>query len=447
MMNKQLEEQFKESLQGFEMPYDAGAWAALSSELEKRQSSPNSNTGRNWLIGGSTFLLTTLVVCAIWLSKDNQSSGEQNRTAPQNKVQAQVNEVTTNSSDKVENFIEKKHTNLSQNQQTAVVNDQSTNLPVATNLINERINVSQGISGSNQAQETRNDNSGSNTATINEKAIEKPTKESGTASNDVGSEDKQNSPFVVETLTSICIGNTQKCHNPNSCEMLVVKPSGEQLTIPKGRNMELLVDQEGIFQVGRIMNGTFKAEASFVGLPNPKAEMQFKDEEIYESGLPVVKLSTLSDAVNATWTIGKKRAQLSGKEVNAHFYYKGNEDVTLTIVHENGCASSEKRSINIAKDYNLLAVTAFDPLSADIRKNTFMPFALTQRTVDFTMIVIDPTDGAVIFETDDATLPWKGTDKRNGQLVEPNKAYIWRVVLSNPEEGEPEEYKGTIVRM
>ena len=447
MMNKHLEEQFKESLQEFELPYDAGAWAALSSELDKRQSSSNSTSGRNWLSGGSTFLIATLVVCAIWLSKDNMPSNQKNNKEAQNQAHAKVIEHSNESSKVVENTVEKKQSNLLQNPRIVPVVDQTANPTNSTDVNDLQHNLLSKSNGSNQDQHTQIDNNGLTTTTTKGQTIEKTTKELGATSNDIGRSNEQSGPFVVEPLTATCVGNTQKCNNANSCEMLVLKPSGEQLSIPKGRSMELLVDQEGTYQIGRLLNGAFLSETSFMGLPNPKAEMQFKEEEVYENGLPVVKLSTLSDAVNATWTVGKKRALLSGKEVNAHFYHKGNEEVTLTIVNENGCSSSEKRSIHIAKDYNLLAVTAFDPLSSDNRKNTFMPFALTQRTVDFNMIVIDPTDGAVIFESDDATQAWKGTDKRNGQLVEPNKAYIWRVILSNPEEGEPEEYKGTIVRM
>jgi hypothetical protein len=76
-----------------------------------------------------------------------------------------------------------------------------------------------------------------------------------------------------------------------------------------------------------------------------------------------------------------------------------------------------------------------------------MPYALTVREVDFELIIIDPKDGAVVFESNDATLPWRGQDKRNGQLVEPSKTFIWRVILSNPQPGEKSEYKGTIVRL
>jgi hypothetical protein len=39
-------------------------------------------------------------------------------------------------------------------------------------------------------------------------------------------------------------------------------------------------------------------------------------------------------------------------------------------------------------------------------------------------------------ETNDATNAWNGIDKRNGQMVEFNKSFVWKVVLKNPMKGE-----------
>ena len=76
-----------------------------------------------------------------------------------------------------------------------------------------------------------------------------------------------------------------------------------------------------------------------------------------------------------------------------------------------------------------------------------MPYALTERNTDFSMLIIDPTNGVTLFETSDATNGWNGTNRTTGQLVDANKAFIWIVKLKNPLPGEKSEYKGTIVRM
>ena len=76
-----------------------------------------------------------------------------------------------------------------------------------------------------------------------------------------------------------------------------------------------------------------------------------------------------------------------------------------------------------------------------------MPMALTVRDVQFNMIIIDPKSGNVVFETNNASNGWDGIDKNTGQMTRPNTAYIWKVVLQNPEPGERSEYSGTITRL
>ena len=76
-----------------------------------------------------------------------------------------------------------------------------------------------------------------------------------------------------------------------------------------------------------------------------------------------------------------------------------------------------------------------------------MPYALTKRDAAFKMIIIDPSNGAVIFETMNADQPWTGINKNTGELVEDKKSYVWKVVLQNPEKGESPEYMGTVIRL
>jgi hypothetical protein len=92
-------------------------------------------------------------------------------------------------------------------------------------------------------------------------------------------------------------------------------------------------------------------------------------------------------------------------------------------------------------------VNAFTPNSLDERNTSFMPYALTKRDAAFKMIIIDPSNGAVIFETMNVNQPWTGINKNTGEVVEGNKSYVWKVVLQNPENGESPEYMGTVVRL
>jgi hypothetical protein len=173
------------------------------------------------------------------------------------------------------------------------------------------------------------------------------------------------------------------------------------------------------------------------------------DELNYETGLPIIKGEVQTFEESIKWKVDKIVSAHSSKAKTAAFYFfeKGQFDLEVIVTNEKGCSSSEINRIFIEKDYNLLAVNAFDPLSDDSRKNTFMPYALTKRNSAFSLIIIDTDNGGIIFESSDASNPWDGIDKRNGQLVNKNKAFIWKVTLASPEKNEKTVYKGTIIRI
>lgn len=133
-----------------------------------------------------------------------------------------------------------------------------------------------------------------------------------------------------------------------------------------------------------------------------------------------------------------------------HFYTKGIHSVTLKIENNNGCWSEITKNISVESDYNLLAVTGFNPESSDSRNNTFLPFALleSERNVPFKMEIIDPRTGEVIFETQSASQPWTGVNSKTNQMTPPNSTYIWRVILKEKAKGELKNiYQGTITRI
>ena len=74
-----------------------------------------------------------------------------------------------------------------------------------------------------------------------------------------------------------------------------------------------------------------------------------------------------------------------------------------------------------------------------------MPFALTQRDVNFTLTIVDPRDNSVVYSTQDATKGWDGTDQRTGSMTPSETVYIWKVQLENPLPNERQVYAGTVV--
>jgi hypothetical protein len=147
------------------------------------------------------------------------------------------------------------------------------------------------------------------------------------------------------------------------------------------------------------------------------------------------------------WKVNQKVFNKTVKSTEFNLFNKGSYTITAQSKNEFGCESRDSKTIHVNEDYNLLAMSAFNPNSSDFRNNVFLPYALKERNSAFRMIVLDPDNGGVVFETTESTNPWTGIDRRDGKMVASQKAFIWKVILSNPEPGEKAEYKGTIVRV
>ena len=182
----------------------------------------------------------------------------------------------------------------------------------------------------------------------------------------------------------------------------------------------------------------------------PTIGFTIEEEITYENGLPTLKAEVNSSEENVTWKINQQHFKgnaSKSKSNEFNFFNKGSYLISAQTTNEQGCESKENKTITISEDYNLLAVNAFNPNSSDFRKSSFIPFALTVRNVPFSMVILDPDTGGIIFETTDASNAWDGVDRRDGKLVNANKAYIWKVSILKPEPNEKSEYRGTIIRI
>jgi hypothetical protein len=253
----------------------------------------------------------------------------------------------------------------------------------------------------------------------------------------------------VPSFSNKCLGENLKVINKNDEGMTLIFPSGKKVSVAESATENIKLSEEGKYEL--LVNSKQKEtyNSFFSVYENPRATLLVDDELNYETGLPIIKGEVQTFEESIKWKVDKIVSAHSSKAKTAAFYFfeKGQFDLEVIVTNEKGCSSSEINRIFIEKDYNLLAVNAFDPLSEDSRKNTFMPYALTKRNSAFSLIIIDTDNGGIIFESSDASNPWDGIDKRNGQLVNKNKAFIWKVTLTSPEKNEKSVYKGTITRI
>ena len=74
----------------------------------------------------------------------------------------------------------------------------------------------------------------------------------------------------------------------------------------------------------------------------------------------------------------------------------------------------------VEEDYNLMAVNAFTPKQLGFYEaHTSFLMHLPRGDTPFKMIIIDPSDGAILFEeTSSADMPWDGIDRNTGKMVD-----------------------------
>ena len=423
MMNKNIDELIKSALEGHEMPYDNNAWNSLNKKLN-HPIAP-IKPFKFWFLGSSIIAVITVSSLLYFSSKQEEKSDKpvEQKTDLIEKSNSQSTTTKKTKSEKTKGIQDEK---IRSNEELEAKEDFKKE--IKTNLILPKVNEV-------LAKEITKD------LKLDEE-ITNPKKGNSVITKKVTEPD-------VPSFSNKCLGENLKVINKNDEGMTLIFPSGKKVSVAESATENIKLSEEGKYEL--LVNSKQKEtyNSFFSVYENPRATLLVDDELNYETGLPIIKGEVQTFEESIKWKVDKIVSAHSSKAKTAAFYFfeKGQFDLEVIVTNEKGCSSSEINRIFIEKDYNLLAVNAFDPLSDDSRKNTFMPYALTKRNSAFSLIIIDTDNGGIIFESSDASNPWDGIDKRNGQLVNKNKAFIWKVTLASPEKNEKTVYKGTIIRI
>ena len=422
MMNKNIDELIKSALEGHEMPYDNNAWNSFEKKLNK----PNApfKSFKFWFFGTSIIAVITISSLLYFSSKKEEKSNKpvEQKTDVIEKSNSQSATSKKTKSEKTKGILDEK---ISSNELEAKEDDKK---ETKTNLILPEVNEV-------LAKEITKD------LKLDEE-IANPKKENSVITKKVTEPD-------VPNFSNKCLGENLKVINKNDEGMTLIFPSGKKVSVAESATENIKLSEEGKYEL--LVNSKQKEtyNSFFSVFENTRASLLVEDELNYETGLPIIRgeVQTFEETIN--WKVDKVVSASSSKAKTAAFYFfeKGQFELEVIVSNEKGCSSIETKTISISEDYNLLAVNAFDPLSSDSRKNTFMPYALSKRNSAFSLIIIDPDNGGIIFESSDYSKPWDGIDKRNGKIVSESKTFIWKVTLNSPEKNEKSVYKGTITRI
>ncbi|MFM7681991.1 MAG: hypothetical protein ACKO7P_04525 [Bacteroidota bacterium] len=427
MMENDIEKLFKKALDKHELPYDKGAWESF----EKKMNKSKSQSYKWWILGVAAALFS---ISTIYLfNKDNAQNTIQakNNVDKENSVSNRKETVTTT----------KNHTKLK-------VNKINENLK---SLENKEINKLTKVSGIAENSEIKSEKFESTSNQIVTSNLNSTEKHQDNLQPDLKTKnDNQNANITenIPTFNDKCKNETISIDNKNSFELILKTPSGREIGIEANSKSDINLKETGGYVLGYSQsNGTFKESTKFKVFGNPSLNLIMDDVISYKNGLPTINAEVSSSEENVIWKINQKTTSKSSKITEFNLFYKGSYTIAAVSKNEMGCESNESKTIPVNEDYNLLAMSAFNPNSSDLRNSTFLPYALKERNVSFKMIVLDPDNLGIVFETTESSNPWSGIDRRDGKMVPAQKAYIWKVSLSNPEPGEKSEYKGTIVRV
>lgn len=414
---RDIEDLFKESLKDHELPYNKEAWSKMNKKLDAGNS--GSSNGFKWILGAAGAALIVATYLFMGTSE-----------APQ-KAQAEV--LQTEKEESVETINE---TQIEATEQSE------------TDIVNQEVEKEGSVviidcCDDIVVQESSNEET--NVEPLAETELQQPVYRE--VAKNPSSTLESKAPLRFSTPKDHCLNQAFSYSNTNKEMIYVLSPQENIEEIAANETLEFKLDEKGIYQIG-IFNQEeeFTASVSFKVHEAQSIQVTADDYLNFENGLPELNVQAFSDNT-LSWYVNNKKVAKSGKKENFYLFDKGSYAIKAMTKDANGCQSSDKVSFYVEKNYNLLAVNAFTPNSFDDRNTTFMPFALTTRNTPFKMIIIDPSNGAVIFETTSASQAWQGVNKNTGELVKENTSFVWKVVLQNPEQGESPEYMGTVVRL
>jgi len=418
-----IDDLFKKAIESQSEPYNPAAWEKLSNRLEAGIP-PRKNPFLKWGLPGLAVLVGAAAI-GYYTSDSPVEKAQVAKVQQRNKTEELVQ--TSEKTNGVSNDQTTHKTKITD--QNVIPLEQSSNLTDSEGAKAEII-VS-------EKQSTNIKEQGPTETTILQ-----PAQIGKTEQNPVRNDVPKLSDSYTALILPACENDALDVQNANDFEIVlrskdfelkITANSSKKIKLPEG-NYEIVHSVTGLTLQNHAVSGVAISEI-IVG------------ELYFNAGLPYRHASVKTE--NTVIAIASKETQVTccNKEIEMLSFNKGNYTLSVETSTENGCRGKSIETFYVSEDYNLLAVNAFEPLSQDARKSTFIPYALTQRNTPFRMVILDPNDGGIVFETSDALLPWDGIDKRSGKLADTNKAYVWKVNLLKPEPGEKSDYLGTVVRM
>lgn len=420
-MKTNFEKTLKESLDQHEFDYNPDAWKALESKLDNLSPTRSPRLKKGWYLAGAA---ASIVAISVYYFTSSESS----TPLADNKIVTTTKEFKENTTSEKLNessstYIDKKNSKETPDSNNDDVHSFESSFVENRSANNEELIIQDKTDITDTHTERENDiltNQNNNEEVENIVFIDKlPGK-----------------TVVLPVIESICQGERIVVENKNSVNIELHTPA-ETVVIKPHTTITKTADIDGTYSfVYEDMVESFQVK------PSPVVHFRIHDDK-YKNGVPTTTVECTVPYASLEWSYANGNS--TKKTTDIHFFKKDVYPVKLEIKGLNGCYGSVTKQIEIFENFNLLAPTSFDPHSADHRVNRFLPYSLFERNIPFKMIIIDPRDGHIVYETKNASNGWDGIDMTTGNMVPMNKNYIWKVNIEENLPGESSEYAGSVL--
>ena len=416
-----FEESIKESLDSFDLPYEASEWDALENRLDGMAQSSSSNYIMfAWAAAG------IITVMGLLLYLNLSSSAIQGLAADQS---VQVKEPAAKDRF-ARDFLDQVETPIASSNDSASI--ESTNPSTDT----AQFDASQSIvSGNDDALENRDaETPASDLTAAND--IDEPAS--------VADDGDSASIAFVSNIREACVGMIVEFQlSKGKIEGSYLWNFGDG-DFSSQANPSHVYQDPGVYDI--ILSVRSKEEGQIHVVPmekmiviNPKPSAEFEWKFVNGPGeLPSVAFDNQAErATVSEWVFDD---HVGTTEINPthNFAQRGKHEIQLTVTNEFGCVDDVHHYISIEDDYKLNAERSFTP-NGDGKNDTFIPKALLDNKMRFKMTVYD--DKQPIFETTSGRNAWDGVI---GDEIASPADYPWVVIIYNHKGEEQQYFSGTI---
>lgn len=398
-MKKTIEEIIKQSLENHELPYNKDAWESMHKRLDQVKPTNGFNTA--WKYFGAAVGITTIAIASYFFFSTETIS--ENSSSTKSTIAHNKTDETHTSNETIENTSIK---DVPQNKEVIREDEQNSTASIfEEEVANEKSSwvpndevVDPSIQDIEDTQNNLSDITFETQVEESRELVDMDDKPAEFHAKKPGDENLHLTPaedMVIPKVGNLCYGDEVTITNSNNRYLVIQNSIGERFNIAPKTTATFHAEETGEYKLGFFVDCKFYEKERFVVNEKPTPNIEVDLDTKYERGIPTTKVKATGTSESYTWT--SEGQTYEGRSANFHFFKEGNHTIKLTA--KNGSCSVSKETTVYVEDYNLMAVTGFNPNDNDPRNSTFIPYALTQRDVKFRMIILDARTGDIVYET------------------------------------------------